>query len=151
MTRVRQSQFWPGLWSEVTAIVGNAKLLCVPCAKWRFGVASVNYAIEGVRERKVHTDQWGNTLSAVLRGSDDLHTECCGRCHGPLCGDDCICYEPEQAEYWREHGVFQYEECEVCGETVVSSPRYIRKGVCMDCRLTMPYLWMNVETGEWLD
>jgi hypothetical protein len=104
--RVDQYELWPGLWPGVAAIVGDAELLCVACAKYRFGVASVQQVIDGGPEQGEYTDQWGHTLSVVLHGSSDLHTEYCPRCHQPLCDDDCICYQPGQAEYWRLYGEF---------------------------------------------
>jgi hypothetical protein len=108
---VKQSQLWPGLWPGVSAIVGDAELLCVPCAKWRYGAAPVQHVIDGGSEREPSADQWGNVLSVVLHGSEDLHGEYCGRCHEPICDEDCICYQPGQAEHWNQYGTF-FDESE---------------------------------------
>jgi hypothetical protein len=105
----KQYELWPGLWPGVAAIVGDAELLCVACAKYRFGVASVQRVIDGGPEQGEHTDQWGHTLSAVLHGSEDLHGEYCGRCHGPLCDEECMCYQPGQAEHWCQYRTFREE------------------------------------------
>ncbi|HVU00070.1 MAG TPA: hypothetical protein VHE33_21405 [Acidobacteriaceae bacterium] len=106
METVKQVELWPGLWPGVAAIVGDAELLCIACAEYRFGVASVRRVIDGGAEQGEQTDQWGHTLGVVLCGSKDLHGTYCGRCQRPLCDEDCICYQPGQADHWNQYGTF---------------------------------------------
>ena len=106
MANVKQGELWPGLWPGVAAIVGDAELLCVACAKWRYGAAPIQRVIDGAHGYEQYTDHEGNVLGVVLHGSEDLHGQAFGRCHGLLCDEECICYQPGQAEYWCQYGRF---------------------------------------------
>lgn len=106
MVNVKQDQLWPGLWPGVAAITGDADMLCVACAKWRYGAAPVQRVIDGTPGYEQYTDHEGNTLGVVLHGSEDLHGQYCGRCRVALCDEECICYQPGQAEYWCQYGTF---------------------------------------------
>lgn len=137
MVNVKQDRPVSGLWPGVVAITGDADMLCVACARQCYGAAPVQQVIDGKPGYEQYTDHEGNTLGVVLRGSEDLHGQYCGRCHVPLCDDDCACYP--------------HEECCVCGEIFIAIHRYIRNGVCYGCRDAMPWLWRSIETGQWLD
>ena len=76
-----------GLWPGVVAIVGDADMYCVPCAKRRYGADVVQAVIDGL------TDQEGNPLSVVLYGSEDVRRMCCGDCFTLL--------EDEDGEEWQ--------------------------------------------------
>jgi len=106
-SKVKQYQLWPGLWPGVVAIVADAEMLCVPCAKWRYGAAPVQRVIDGEPGYEQYTDHEGNVLGVVLHGSEDVHGQSRGRCHEPLCDEECRCYQPGQAEHWFEYGTFQ--------------------------------------------
>lgn len=103
MGSVKQYGLWPG----VVAIVGDADMYCVPCAKWIYGAAPVQQVIDAEPGYEQYTDREGNVLGVVLSGSQDVHGQYCGRCHEPLCDEDCICYQPGQAGHWQHFGEFR--------------------------------------------
>src|SRR5258708_1957531 len=102
MGNVRQYGLWPG----VVAIVGDADMYCVPCAKWMYGAAPVQRVIDGEPGYDQYTDHEGNVFVVVRSGSQDLHGQHCGWCHGSVCEEECICYQPGQAEHWQHSGEF---------------------------------------------
>lgn len=104
---------WYGLWPGVVAIVGDADMYCVSCAEVRYGERSIALTVSGPKEDEEPLDGEGNPLGVVLYGSEDLHGMYCGDCGGVLCEDDCLCYQPGQAEHWQQYGTFRYEEREV--------------------------------------
>jgi hypothetical protein len=77
-----------GLWPGVVAMVGDADMYCVPCAKRRYGSLAVQAVIDGSPGYEHFTDQEGNPLSVVLSGSEDLREMCCGDCFLPLDDED---------------------------------------------------------------
>jgi hypothetical protein len=77
-----------GLWPGVVAIVGDADMYCVPCAKRRYGAGAVQAVIDGSSGYERFTDHEGNPLSVVLYGSEDLHGICFGNCFTPLDNED---------------------------------------------------------------
>jgi hypothetical protein len=77
-----------GRWPGVVAIVSDADMHCVPCAKRRYGAAAVEAVINGLPGYECLTDQEGNPLSVVLYGSEDLRDRCCGDCFTPLEDED---------------------------------------------------------------
>ena len=77
-----------GLWPGVVAIVGDADMYCVPCAKRRYGAGAVEAVIDGSPGYERLTDQEGNPLSVVLYGSEDLRGMCCGDCFTLLDDED---------------------------------------------------------------
>lgn len=100
-----------GKWPGVVAIVGDADMCCVSCAKEVYGVVPIQAVIDGERGYERYTDHGRNPLGVVLYGSEDLHgVYCGGGCGTPLCDDECICYHPGQAEHWRRYGLFFDEE-----------------------------------------
>jgi hypothetical protein len=76
-----------GLWSGVVAVVGDADMYCVPCAKRRYGNA-IQAVIDGSSGYERFTDYEGNPLSVVLYGSEDLRGMCCGSCFTLLDDED---------------------------------------------------------------
>ena len=97
-----------GKWPGVAAIVGDADMWCVVCAKRRYGVKPIQAVIDGIPGYERYTDDEQNPLTVVLSGSPDLHTQYCGRCLIPLCDDECVCYQPAQAEYYQRYGTLLY-------------------------------------------
>ena len=77
-----------GLWPVVLALVGDADLYCVPCAKRRYGAAALHAVIDGLPGYECLTDHEGNPLSVVLSGSEDLRAMCCGDCFTLLEDED---------------------------------------------------------------
>jgi hypothetical protein len=77
-----------GLWPGVVAMVGDADMHCVPCAKRRYGDAAVEAVIDGLPGYERFTDHEGNPLLVVLSGSEDLREMCCGDCFTPLDKED---------------------------------------------------------------
>jgi hypothetical protein len=77
-----------GLWPGVVAIVGDADMRCVPCAKGLYGDLAVQAVIDGSPGYECCTDHEDNPLSVVLYGSEELLGMCCGECFAPLCGED---------------------------------------------------------------
>lgn len=77
-----------GLWPGVVAIVGDADMYCVPCAKRHYGDGAVQALIDGSPEYEHLTDHEGNPLSVVLYGSEDLREMCCGGCFTLLDDED---------------------------------------------------------------
>ena len=77
-----------GLWPGVVAIVGDTDMYCVPCAKRRYGGLAVHAVIDGSPGYEGFTDHEGNSLSAVLYGSEDLCGMCCGGCFTLLDDED---------------------------------------------------------------
>lgn len=69
-----------GLWPGVVAIVGDADMYCVPCAKRLYGERVVQAVIDGAPGYEQATDHEGNPLGVVLCGSEDLRGMCCGVC-----------------------------------------------------------------------
>jgi len=76
-----------GLWPGVVAIVGDADMYCVPCARRLYGGAAVQAVIDGSPGYERYTDHEDNPLTAVLYGSEDLRGMCCGDCFTPLDND----------------------------------------------------------------
>jgi hypothetical protein len=95
-----------GKWPGVVAIVGDADMYCIPCAKQRYGEVPIQVVIAGERGYEQYTDHSRNPLGVVLYGSEDVHGMYCGGRGTPLCDEDCICYQPDQAEYWNQYGTF---------------------------------------------
>ena len=116
-----------GMWPGVIALVGDADMACVPCAKQQYGEEAVQAVIDGLPGYERYTDHEGNPLGVVLSGSEDVHGMFCGRCRRPLCDEDCSCYP--------------HEVCLVCGDMWIT--RYLRNGVCASCRSVMPLLWVE--------
>ncbi len=94
-----------GKWPGVVAIVGDADMYCVPCAKRLYGDGPLQAVIEGVPDYERYTDHGGNPLTPVLSGSEDLHGQHCGgeclarvmrgeltEVETRLCDEDCSCY-----------------------------------------------------------
>jgi len=81
-------------------------MYCIPCAKQRYGEVPIQVVIAGERGYEQYTDHSCNPLGVVLYGSEDVHGMYCGGCGTPLCDEDCICYQPDQAEYWNQYGTF---------------------------------------------
>jgi hypothetical protein len=81
-----------GLWPGVVAIVGDADMYCVPCAKRRYGEDPIQAVIDGTLGYEQYTDHEGNPLGAVLYENEDLHGMCCGQCFALLCDEECWCY-----------------------------------------------------------
>jgi hypothetical protein len=77
-----------GLWPGVVAMVGDADMYCVPCAKRRYGDAAVEAVIDGSPGCEHLTDHEGNPLTVVLHGSEDVHGMCCGNCFTLLEDED---------------------------------------------------------------
>lgn len=77
-----------GLWPGVVAIVGDAEMHCVPCAKRLYGDGAVQAMIDGSPGYEQYTDHEGNPLTVVLYGSEDLRGMCCGECFTPLDEED---------------------------------------------------------------
>jgi hypothetical protein len=103
-----------GKWPGVVAIVGDADIYCVPCAKRLYGEVPIQAVIDDERGYERYTDQSRNPLGVVLYGSEDVHGMYCGGCGTPLCDDECLCYQPGQYEHWCQYGTFLDEdECEV--------------------------------------
>jgi hypothetical protein len=100
-----------GKWPGVVAIVGDAEMYCVSCAKRLYGEIAIQAVIDGERGYERYTDQSRNPLGVVLYGSDDLHGMYCGGGRlVPLCDDGCICYRPGQYEHWCRYGTFLAED-----------------------------------------
>ena len=55
-----------GLWPGVVAMVGDAEMYCVPCAKRRYGDGDVQAVIDGSPGYERLTDHEGNPLSVVV-------------------------------------------------------------------------------------
>lgn len=136
-----------GKWPGVAAIVGDADMWCIPCARLRYGgKANTGDAVPGYEK---YTDFERNPLTVVLSGSPDLHTQYCGRCLVPLCADDCVCYQSGQAGYYQQHGEILDVEQDVEGEeeieyedvrdTCVGCSRRTNE-VCFSCG--SPLCWM---------
>lgn len=99
-----------GLWPGVVAIVADAEMYCVPCAKGFYGEEVIEAVIAGEPGYERYTDHEGNPLTVVLRGSESLHTMHCGSmaCRIPLCDEGCSCYlDPEQ---WNQYGILPERE-----------------------------------------
>ena len=77
-----------GLWPGVIAIVGDADMYCVSCAKGLYGERPVQAVIDSIPGFDRYTDHEGNPLGVVLYGSEDLRGMCCGMCFAPLDGED---------------------------------------------------------------
>jgi hypothetical protein len=77
-----------GLWPGVVAILGDADMYCVPCAKLRYGDDAVEAMIDGSPGYERFTDHEGNPLSIVLYGIEDLRGMRCGDCFTPLEDED---------------------------------------------------------------
>jgi len=99
-----------GKWPGVVAIVGDADMYCVLCARHIYGEVPIRAAVYGQRGYQQYTDHNRNPLGVVLYGSEDLHGISCGGCGTPLCEDDCICYHPGQYEHWCQYGTFLDED-----------------------------------------
>lgn len=133
-----------GKWPEVAAIVGDADMWCIPCVKLRYGEKPIQAVIDAVPGYEKYTDFERNPLTVVLSNSPDLHTQYCGKCLVPLCDDNCICYQPGQAEYYQQHGEFldvEREEIEyenVRDRCIVCDRR--TDDVCFSCG--SPLCWM---------
>jgi hypothetical protein len=95
-----------GLWPGVVAVVGDANLWCVPCAAQYYGNRAIQMVIDSEPGYELCTDSECNPLGVVLAGSEDLHTMYCGSCGDHLCDEECICYQPGQAEHWQQYGSF---------------------------------------------
>jgi hypothetical protein len=95
-----------GLWPGVVAIVGDADLWCVSCAAQYYGNGAIQAVIDGKPGYERYTDFEGNPLGVVLSGSENLHTAYCSSCGDQLCDEECICYQPGQAEHWHQYGSF---------------------------------------------
>lgn len=53
--------------------------------------------------------------------------------------------------YWEySQGDYGKAECAVCSEVYPDTEKYIRNGVCHSCMATQPWLFRNMETGEFL-
>jgi len=104
-----------GKWPGVVAIVGDADMYCVPCAKRLYGEVPIQAVIDGERGYERYTDQSRNPLGAVLYGSEDSHGMYCGGGYGtPLCDDECLSYQPGQYEHGCQYGtLFDEDESEV--------------------------------------
>jgi len=100
-----------GKWPGVVAIVGDADMYCISCAKHIYGELPIQAVIDGKSGYERYTDQSRNPLGIVLYSSEDVHGMYCGGCGTPLCADDCLCSHPGQAEYWNQHGTF-FDESE---------------------------------------
>jgi hypothetical protein len=87
-----------GLWPGVVALVGDADLYCVSCARRRYGEQAVLAVVSGTPGYEDYTDHEGNPLTVVLHGSEDLHGMYCGDCSTCLCDDECWCYQTHEAE-----------------------------------------------------
>ena len=77
-----------GLWPGVVAIVGDADMFCVPCAKRLYSDLAVRAVINGSPGSERFTDHEGNSLTVVLSGGEDLRGMCCGDCFTPLDDED---------------------------------------------------------------
>jgi len=77
-----------GLWPGVVAIVGDADMHCVSCAKRLYGDGAIEAVIDGSPGYERLTDHEGNPLGVVLFGSEDLDGMCCGDCFTPLAEED---------------------------------------------------------------
>lgn len=81
-----------GLWPGVVAIVGDADIYCVMCAKNMYGSLEVQAVVDGSPGYERYRDNEGNALGVVLRLSEDLHRQTCRVCRIKLCDEDCFCY-----------------------------------------------------------
>ena len=97
-----------GLWPGVAAIVADAEMYCVPCARGIYGKKRIQAVIDGAPGSERFTDQEGNPFGVVLTGSEDLHTMSCGGCGEPLCDEDCPCYSHPDA--WQERVELIWDE-----------------------------------------
>jgi len=77
-----------GLWPGVVAIVGDADMCCVPCAKRLYGDLAVQSVIDGSPGYERFTDHEDNPLSVVLYGSEDQCSMYCSDCFTPLDDED---------------------------------------------------------------
>src|SRR5260221_657123 len=105
-----------GVWPGVVAIVGDADMYCVPCAKLRYGDEAIETVVGSVPGYEHYTDHENNPLGVVLYGSEDVHGMYCGKCHQQLCDEECTCYKPGQAAHWQQDGSFFEEGDEEDGE-----------------------------------
>jgi hypothetical protein len=87
-----------GLWPGVVAVVGDAGMYCVSCAKRRYGEQAVVAVINSVPGYEQYTDHEGNPLTVVLYGSEDIHGMYCGDCSTCLCDDECWCYQTQEGD-----------------------------------------------------
>jgi hypothetical protein len=84
-----------GQWPGVVAVVADADMYCVSCARRRYGEQAVLAVIDAMPGHEQETDHEGNPLTVVLSGSEDLHGRYCGDCSTCLCEDDCWCYQTD--------------------------------------------------------
>ena len=105
-----------GKWPGVVAVCGDAEMLCVPCAKVRYGDEAIDKLLEGrvrlhlepiyqewqgkqVKVGEVPVagpdyplDSSESPLEVVLHGSPDVHGMYCDQCMSRLCDEECSCY-----------------------------------------------------------
>jgi hypothetical protein len=87
-----------GLWPGVVAVVGDADMYCVSCAKRRYGEQVVVAVINSVPGYEQSADHEGNSLTVVLSGSEDVHGMSCGDCSTCLCDEECWCYQTQEGD-----------------------------------------------------
>ena len=100
-----------GLWPGVVGIVGNAEVLCLPCADKAYGERAVATVVDGdidgyaVDEDSSDypRDNEGNALGVMFANSEDAQGQYCGNCREPLFDRDDY---PDTADYDTELGVF---------------------------------------------
>jgi len=94
-----------GLWPGVVAIVADADMFCVSCAKCLYGDEVIHAVVNGQPGWEQYQDHQGNAFGVVLRGSTDVHTQYCGvpGCGKRLCKEDCGCYR--RPDLWQQQGV----------------------------------------------
>jgi hypothetical protein len=80
-----------GKWPGVVAIVADADVRCVLCAKSMYGDEAIQAVVDGTPGYEAYQDREGNAFGVILHGSEDLHCACCGSCWCRLCDDDCPC------------------------------------------------------------
>ncbi|HEX4206247.1 MAG TPA: hypothetical protein VHZ51_19020 [Ktedonobacteraceae bacterium] len=87
-----------GKWPGVIAIVADADVYCVPCAKGLYSETTIQAVVDGTPGYEAYQDHEGNPFGVVLRMSEDLHCQYCGCCHSRLCDDTCSCYRFHDVE-----------------------------------------------------